>query len=145
MSAGEAGPVNAALTPLSDKEMARRLPLWEALSDFYLDTECEGFVPMVARVAKEGGFSVTDVEHILRWEVRPALYFNMLDMTGEWMGWDQDWLRARIIHVMGKPPPFLLCDNAFMPAEWPAIHAAMLAITPKVSSIHAPPNTRSPS
>jgi hypothetical protein len=137
--------VNDRPTLLSAEQIARRLPLWDALADFYLDTECESFVPAVARIAKQGGFSVEEVEHILRWEVRPALYFNYLDMTGEWMGWDTDWLRDRIVDVMAKPPPVLIGRDAFMPAEWPAIQAAIMSSTPIVSSIHAPPITRSPS
>jgi hypothetical protein len=107
------------------------LPLWEALANLYLDTWMECFVPNVVRAAKEGGFSLNEVEHILRWEVRPAFYFNMTTVAGEWAGWHSDFVREEILEKMAYPPalcrvPFRYFGrNQFMPAQWPEIKRAL--------------------
>ena len=107
-------------------DIKKRLPLWEALGNLYLDTESDAFVPLVVKAAREGGFSLKEVEHILKWEIRPALYFNYLDVAGEWAGWDNDWLVERIIETTGKHADrLLLGETRFMPDEWPFIQAAM--------------------
>jgi hypothetical protein len=111
--------------PLTAAEIERRIPLWTALSDLYLDTWMACFVPNVVAAAKDGGFSIDEVDHILRWEVRPALYLNYLNVAGEWAGWPSDWLKDRITATMKKRPPLIIGDGRFMPDEWPAIQAAM--------------------
>jgi hypothetical protein len=137
--------------PMTEEEIARRMPLWEALADLYLDTWMECFVPNVVAAAKEGGFALEDVEHILRWEVRPAFYLNLLSVAGEWAGWHPEIVREDIEKAMNEPPYFCrgplryMLRNKFMPAQWPEIQAAMATSAPTVSSIHPPPSTRSPS
>ncbi len=105
------------------------MPLWIALADLYLDTQSDLFVPNIVRCASDGGFSLAEVEHILRWEVRPALYLNYLNLAGEWAGWPSDWLKNRILGSMRSRPSLLIGKNRFMPEEWPEIHAAMAART----------------
>lgn len=114
------------MSAFTESEIARRLPLWEALGNLYLDTESDAFVPLVVKAAREGDFSLEEVEHIVKWEVRPALYFNYLDVAGEWAGWDNDWLVQRILDTTGKTSDrLLLGDTRFMPSEWSAVQAAM--------------------
>jgi hypothetical protein len=105
----------------------RRKPLWSALADLYLDTQSELFVPHIVRCARAGDFSLAEVEHILRWEVRPALYQNLLSVAGEWAGWPDDWLEERIMDSMQRRPPMLIGKDQFMPEEWPEIEAALRA------------------
>lgn len=110
----------------TETEITRRLPLWEALGNLYLDTKSDTFVPLVVKAAQEAGFSLDEVEHILKWEVRPALYFNYIDGAGEWAGWNSEWLVQRILDCMGKrSDALLLGETRFMPDEWPEIQAAM--------------------
>jgi hypothetical protein len=107
------------------------MPLWLALSDLYLDTEDPGFVSNVVNAARRNGFTLNEVEHVLRWEVRPALYKNYLSVAGEWSGWNDKWLEEVICNAIGRPPLFCrrpfrrICANWFMPEEWPVIQAAM--------------------
>jgi hypothetical protein len=96
-----------------------------ALADLYLDTQSELFVPNVIQHAEEGGFSSDAVNHILRWEVRPALYKNYLSVAGEWAGWDQNWLVERILDCMKRRPPILIGKDRFMPDEWTEIENAL--------------------
>jgi hypothetical protein len=117
--------------PLTAQELARRMPLWEALSVLYLDTEDAAFVPRVVEAAQTNGFSLEEVDHCLRWEVRPALYKNYLSVAGIWSGWEAERLREEICDAITRPPLFCrrpfrgACATWFMPAEWPAIQAAM--------------------
>lgn len=113
------------MNALSDREIERRFPLWDALANLYLDTQSDDFVPLVVKAAHEGGFSLDEVEDILRWEVRPALYFNLLDVAGQWAGWHSDWLVQRILEVKAHPPDPNIGRDRFMPSEWPEIQAAM--------------------
>jgi hypothetical protein len=137
---------------LSQDEINRRVPLWMALADLFLDTEDALFITNVAKVANRNGFILSEVDTILRWEVRPALYHNLLSVAGEWAGWEEDWLCDHMVqsirsrHWLCTWPFTRLCRNWFMPVEWPAIQAAMAsAIALCVSSIQPPPSTRSPS
>lgn len=117
----------------SPKDIERRVGLWEALANFYLDTESDTFVPLAVEAARAGGFTLEEVEDILRWEVRPALYTNLISVAGLWSGWDRDWLVERIVDVASRPPnpltgPLtgpLIGHNRFMPVEWPALQAAI--------------------
>jgi hypothetical protein len=140
-----------ALQTLIGEEVERRLPLWRALANFYLDTEGVTFVAEVVDAATEGKFSSSEVENILRWEVRPALYPNLLSVAGEWAGWDDDWLRDHMATSLERRiwlrawPVRWFCRNWFMPPEWTVTQAAISSSAPTVSSIHAPPSTRLPS
>jgi hypothetical protein len=136
----------------SQDAINRRLPLWIALADLFLDTEDPLFVTHVAEVANRNGFETSEVDAILRWEVRPALYHNLLSVAGEWAGWEDDWLRDHMVrsirarHWLCTWPFTCLCKNWFMPEEWHAIQAAMASAADlSVSSIQPPPSTRSPS
>jgi hypothetical protein len=50
-----------------------------------------------------------------------------LSVAGEWTGWQEDWLVARILERMQHRPPFLIGKRRFMPDEWPEIEAALAA------------------
>ena len=36
------------------------------------------------------------MEHMLHYEIFPVLWTNFLDITGEWIGWDEDWLADQV-------------------------------------------------
>ncbi len=107
---------------LTPTEIERRLPLWRAVADLYLDTDSADFVSNIVAVARQSEFTADDVDQILRWEVRPALYANYLNVAGEWAGWDNDWLEDRIIkstrgaHWLRTWPFCRLCRSWFMPS-----------------------------
>jgi hypothetical protein len=113
---------------LSEADIARRMPLWEALGALYLDTDTMPFVAGVLSAVRDQGFSAEELEQILRWEVRPALYANHLSVAGEWAGWEPTFLRELILEAIKNPPLFCrwplryLMRNWYMPEpEWALI------------------------
>ena len=81
-----------------------RVSLWEAFSDFFLDTEISDihFIH-AARVVKKSGISPAEAEAILWNEVFPVLYPNLLSVAGEWAGWSREWLKANLTGVDVTP------------------------------------------
>lgn len=74
-----------------------RLTLWEAFSDFFLDTELtERTFQHAARVIASSGVSLEDAEAVLWNEVFPALHWNFQCPAGEWAGWSREWLKSNL-------------------------------------------------
>jgi hypothetical protein len=69
-----------------------RRQLWSAMSDLYLDTEVRWDLPWLARRMAESDFSRTELERIFKFEVTPVVHGNMLDVAGEWAGFQDEWL-----------------------------------------------------
>ena len=82
----------------SEINIEDRIPVWEKLSLFYLDTELVYYdYRQIALTLIQSPFSLEQVKKINRREVFPVLYFNLLNISGEWSGFDTDWLVERII------------------------------------------------
>jgi hypothetical protein len=84
-------------TRFSDGDLEHRRPVWEAMSEIFLDTELvesdfDRIVPPIAA----SPYSLEELDDILWWEVYPVLYTNMLGIAGEWTGFNIDWLESRI-------------------------------------------------
>jgi hypothetical protein len=63
------------------------------LSELFLDirlTPHNHF--LIARALRRLDLPIDTIEHMLRYEIFPVLWTNFLDITGEWGGWDEDWL-----------------------------------------------------
>lgn len=80
----------AARAPLTEAEITRRQPVWQALSDLFLDTEVRWWVPRAAKVLVDSGYPVPVLEAIWRREVTPEFGANLLSVAGEWAGFDID-------------------------------------------------------
>lgn len=65
-------------------ELARRKPVWEAMSDLFLDTETRWAVPYIARRCAESGYDDEALERIFWGEVFPEAIPNLLQVAGEW-------------------------------------------------------------
>ncbi|MFK7850607.1 MAG: hypothetical protein AB8D78_06475 [Akkermansiaceae bacterium] len=88
-------------------EVLTRLPVWEALSDFFLDTELEERDYLrISEVLVASPYSVDEIEDILRCEVYPVLIWNLRTVAGEWSGFDSGWLREQIEPRMNERPKF---------------------------------------
>jgi hypothetical protein len=82
----------------SDADLESRRPVWEALSELFLDTSFdEADFNRIARVLARSPYSLEELEHILVSEVHPACGANMLSLAGEWTGFDPEWLESRIV------------------------------------------------
>jgi hypothetical protein len=87
-----------AATRLSDTEIARRLPVWCALSDAFLDTELDAHAYRhMANVICAQGFTAAEAEAIFRTEVGPAFAGNLWSVAGEWAGWPEATVRERVL------------------------------------------------
>jgi AAA+ superfamily predicted ATPase len=113
--------------PLSELEIARRLPVWCAMSDAFLDTELDAHnYRHMADVVRAQGFTIAEAEAIFRSEVAPAFAANLLSVAGEWAGWSEQTVRAHVLATMNQPfaglvPRVML--NRVLGAEWAQISA----------------------
>lgn len=121
------------------------------MSDLYLDTWSDLFAPAIARAIVAGRFTLAEGEAMLRWEVRPAFYINLLLVAGEWTGWDEAIVRSRVLRARSSRWPRLLLgrDRLFPREEWARVAAEVVRLqaasaTASVSAIQPPPRTRSP-
>lgn len=86
---------------LSESDIEKRLPIWEALSDLFLDTELnETTHKYISKVILESGFEPEEIHNILWKEVFPAVGDNLRSVVGEWAGFDPEWLKERILFVI---------------------------------------------
>ncbi len=67
---------------LSAEEIERRKPLWEAMSELYLDTETRWSLPYVAWAMLRSGYDDETLERIWRDEVAPTFCGNMVVLPG---------------------------------------------------------------
>ena len=61
---------------MTKEELLRRKPVWEAMSDLFLDTETRWSVPYVARRCAESGSDDEELERIFWGEVFPEAIPN---------------------------------------------------------------------
>lgn len=78
---------------LSNNEMEFRQKVWDALSNFYLDTELtKDDYDVIAEALINSNLSIEQLKEIDKYEVYPTLQFNLLSPAGEWAGFDRAWL-----------------------------------------------------
>lgn len=86
-------------------ELARRRPVWQSLSDVFLDTETRWSLPGIAAVLVESGYGPDELERIWRWELVPEFIGNLLQVAGEWGGLALD--EASLLRRASRPPGLL--------------------------------------
>ena len=104
--------------PRSD--LPRRRPVWEALSDLFLDTELnEVTLRSIAKCLAESRYSDKEVHAILFREVYPVCIPNMHDVAGVWAGFQTEWLEREILRTTSRAIP----EDAPLPADYWMIEA----------------------
>jgi len=84
-------------------EIARRRPVWMALSELWLDTELdEGDWERLAAVLASSPYDVHQLRAIHDAEVAPAVGDNLFSVAGVWDGFDEDWLVSRCVEVADR-------------------------------------------
>lgn len=74
-----------------------RFPVWDALSEFFLDTELdEKDYDRISSVLAASDYSIRQIEEILFFEVYPACKWNMCSIAGEWAGFHPEWIEENI-------------------------------------------------
>src|SRR5437762_2719808 len=82
----------------ASEELVRRRPVWQALSDLFLDTELtEAFYRFIARTVVDSGYSPAEIRSILWDEVFPVIEFNLRHPAGVWEGFQMEWLEEKIL------------------------------------------------
>lgn len=80
-----------------------RVPVWCALSDLYLDTDVSLSYAFIAETLAHSPYSLDTLYAMLMDDVHPALYPNLMQVAGEWAGFDREWLLERIAQVQRQP------------------------------------------
>lgn len=79
------------------------MPVWDALSSLFLDTDISLERSWRARILAQSPYSIAELEEILTEEVRPVCWWNMLAVAGPWAGFDLEWLRDSILRQAERP------------------------------------------
>lgn len=75
----------------------RRLTVWRALSELFLDTELDtAAYARIVQVVTASGYSPDELQTILWNELFPVLQDNLRSVAGEWSGWPDEWLVQHI-------------------------------------------------
>lgn len=81
---------------LSGNDLQARRPVWAALSEFWLDTELNSeHFDTIASVLAASPYSIAEARDIHKYEVAPVVAWNLLDVAGEWAGFDAELLCER--------------------------------------------------
>jgi hypothetical protein len=88
-------------TKLTAEQIERRVPVWVAMSDLFLDTEItDATLGHIARTIDRAGFSADEAKAILGTEVAPVFCRNLLGPAGEWAGWSEASVRVAILDFL---------------------------------------------
>ncbi|RJY08300.1 DUF7079 family protein [Aurantiacibacter aquimixticola] len=91
--AGEAGDLT--LPPLDEHEFTKRLPVWTALAQLFLDTEhAPAIRDGMARDIAASAYDIEAIDEILKSEVAPMFGGNLLSVAGAWELWGEDQIAA---------------------------------------------------
>jgi hypothetical protein len=83
---------------ISEEQIKRRLPVWSALADLFLDTEFDpSYYKRIAKICGASGYSRPELKRIFFDEVAPAFAFNLYDIAGEWTGWPDEFVKEKIL------------------------------------------------
>ena len=78
-------------------DVEARAPVWDALSELFLDTSLiPDDINRISKALAASPYSLEALDEILQWEVYPACHTNLWWIAGEWMAFDREWLQARI-------------------------------------------------
>lgn len=93
---------------LGAEEIERRAPVWRALSDLFLDTELdEADFAIIAETIRAAGLSADQAEEILRREVAPVFWMNLIQVAGEWTPWSESQARDLVCEHLRSRPRYL--------------------------------------
>jgi len=69
---------------MSPEDLERRRPVWDVMSDVFLDTETRWEMPRIALVLARSGYSAEELEAIWEHEIVPECAWNLLQPAGQW-------------------------------------------------------------
>jgi hypothetical protein len=113
------------------ENLEHRRPVWEALSDLFLDTDISLTRAWRVGILAASPYSIEELEEILVDEVYPVCGFNLCSVAGEWAGFDPEGLESSILRHLRSPlhrwRRFSLTRLMIpLPQEWRFTKAAVL-------------------
>ncbi len=81
---------------LTENEIIHRRPVWDALSTLFLDTDVSLLRDSRVSTLAQSKYTIQELQDILVSEVYPVCRINLLQIAGEWAGFDIDWLESNI-------------------------------------------------
>lgn len=89
-------------------ETTRKLPIWHALSELFVDTELQhNDYVRIARALTASGLPAEELRRILGDEVGPAFVSNLMSVAGEWAPWSEDEVLRIMTRPTGRPTRWL--------------------------------------
>jgi len=126
---------------LTDQELLSRIPVWEVLADFWLDTELVDFqFDHIARVIAASPYSIPEIQAIHSYEVVPAVSANLAGIAGEWVGFDSEWLKERCKKFAARRQSHLFRAKIWMqrPFIWFFTARHWRQVLPRVDALRDP-------
>jgi hypothetical protein len=103
-------------------DLAARAPVWEAMSELYLDTDTALSLDATAQTFAASPYRIAELRDILVYEVNPVLWRNVYSVAGIWQGFRQDELRDEILRRQRHPRWWRrLAPQPVLRHEWRAI------------------------
>lgn len=102
-------------------ELEARRPVWLALAELFLDTDVRLAYVSIVEALAASPYSLDELRAILDNEVAPVLQHNLLQVAGEWAGFDDAWLLEQLTPRLGKKRWLPLLVN--LNADWRVIAA----------------------
>jgi len=85
------------------EDLEHRQPVWEALSDLFLDTDTSLARTWRVGILAASPYSLDELQQILVDEVYPVCRSNLFSIAGEWAGFDLGWLQSSILRRLRSP------------------------------------------
>lgn len=113
--------------PSAAADVAQRRPVWNVLSELYLDTELDvRDHERIAGVLFDSPYSTGQLEEILYRELHPVLHSNLLSMAGEWVAFDSAWLEKQILRRKPRRPRIAIIPGKWMVRrDWAALKSVL--------------------
>jgi hypothetical protein len=114
-------------------DLHARRPVWDALSSLFLDTDTSLMRDWRASQLAASPYSLAELERILMDQVYPVCRWNLLQVAGEWAGFDLAWLESRILARRASPFRLFELFDVFRrsvrhSSEWQATKSAVIAL-----------------
>lgn len=75
-------------------ELEKRIPIWNSISEFYLDTELQDSdYESIINTFLNSDLHISELKEIDLYEVFPVLKGNLISVAGEWNSFDETWLK----------------------------------------------------
>lgn len=112
----------------TEEQICERMPVWDALSEFFLDDELSAEDHQrIASVLARSRYTEEELHDILRHEVYPECSGNLVCVAGAWGTWGKDWIRERIAPRYDHRPrlhlPAILWSS--IEKHWNAVQAIL--------------------